>query len=97
MMLHFHVEASREYHSALDWHAERSVEAAIRLEQEVDRTLERIAADPESLAVIDSAYRAASVRDFPFRIVYRLNSPLVLIVAVAHTRRRSRYWGRRAN
>ena len=41
-------------------------------------------------------HRACPVKRFPFRIVYRVVEGSVLVVAIAHAKRRPGYWKNRA-
>ena len=84
--------ARQDFDESFDWYAERSGIAAERFSNAVDAALKRIAASPEQFAVIDSQHRECIVKRFPFRIVYRVESSRVLVVAVAHAKRRPGYW-----
>ena len=86
----------REYRSAHDWYAARSVEVAERFRGAVDRAVERIATQRDALARLGSAYRWVRVSRFPYVLIFRDQSPsTVMVVAVAHTSRRPGYWRRR--
>ena len=86
----------REYRSAHDWYAARSVEVAERFRGAVDRAVERIATQRDALAPLGSAYRWVRVSRFPHVLIFRDQSPsTVMVVAVAHTSRRPGYWRRR--
>ena len=58
----------------------------------VDESLSAIAAQPERFAVIDDLHRACPVGRFPFRIVYRVVANRIVVVAMAHAKRRPGYW-----
>lgn len=92
----FHRLAVREYRSARDWYADRSPYVADRFTAAVAATVERIEKRPESCATLVGEYRFLSVRGFPYALVFRSRSAgVVVIVAVAHGRRRPEYWRRR--
>ena len=84
--------ARRDFDASFDWYLERSAEAAARFANAVDAALTAVAADPERFAVVDQLHRQCPVRRFPFRIVYRVVENRVLVVAVAHAKRRPGYW-----
>jgi plasmid stabilization system protein ParE len=84
--------ARQDYDESFDWYAERSPIAAERFCNAVDAALNRIAADPEQFTLIDKYHRECLVLRFPFRIVYRLDAERVLVVAIAHAKRRPGYW-----
>ena len=84
--------ARRDFDESFDWYLERSAQAAVRFANAVDAALVAIAADPMRFVAVDAIHRECRVRKFPFRIVYRLAGNRVLVVAVAHAKRRPGYW-----
>ena len=92
----FHRLAAREYRSSRDWYRERSTDAAQQFTIAVNRAADRIAADAESLPILSGTYRYSRVTRFPYVLVFRrLETDVVMVVAVAHTSRRPGYWRRR--
>jgi len=87
--------ARRDFDESFDWYAERSAQAAVRFANAVDAALTALATDPERFAALDRVHRECPVRRFPFRIVYRVVENRVLVVAIAHAKRRTGYWRRR--
>lgn len=88
--------ASREYRCARDWYWERSEGTAQRFKFAVDRAVDRIATDAESLPMLKDAFRYVRIANFPYMLVFRrIESDLVKVVAVAHTSRRPGYWRNR--
>jgi plasmid stabilization system protein ParE len=81
-----------DYDESFDWYAERSAAAARQFSLAVDDSLRLIGENPKLFASIDSSHRACLVRRFPYRIVYRIEPARAVVVAVAHARRRPRYW-----
>ncbi len=88
--------ARRDFDESFDWYSERSTRAAIRFANAVDAALTVVAADPERFTAVDELHRECPVRRFPFRIVYRVVEHRVLVVAIAHAKRRPGYWKDRA-
>jgi plasmid stabilization system protein ParE len=84
--------ARRDFDESFDWYAARSTLAAIRFTNALDAALSIVATNPERFAAVDSLHRACPVRRFPFRIVYRVVENRVLVVAIAHAKRRPGYW-----
>jgi plasmid stabilization system protein ParE len=84
--------AEQDYAEALAWYAERSVRAAEGFEAEVDAALELIGADPLRFPRCDDTHRFCLLRRYPFQIIYRNASSGVLVVAIAHAKRRPGYW-----
>jgi plasmid stabilization system protein ParE len=92
----FHRLAAREFRSARDWYAERSPSVAERFRDAVAGSVERIAVDYESLPYMGRAYRWIRVKRFPYILITRVREDAsIMIVAVAHTSRRARYWRHR--
>jgi plasmid stabilization system protein ParE len=91
----FHAAAETEYQEAYAWYHARSETAADRFEEAVARTLDEIAAAPEHGLPFGRKHRCRLVKRFPYHIVYRTDRQPILIVAVAHGRRRPRYWRNR--
>ena len=87
--------ARHDFDESFDWYAERSAVAAERFSKAVDAALNWNAANAELCALIDSRHREHIVKRFPFRIVYRVEANRVLVVAIAHAKRRPGYWEHR--
>ena len=82
----------RDFTEALCWYAERSQQAAGGFDAEFQRTLEQIAADPERFAHCDDVHRFYLMRRYPYHVIYRAREDELIIVAVAHAKRRPGYW-----
>lgn len=78
--------ARRDFDESFDWYAARRTRAAQRFVAAVDAALTSLANDPMRFVSPDGVHH-----EFPFRIVYRVVDDGVLIVAVAHAKRRPRY------
>ena len=87
--------ARRDFEESFDWYAERSMQAAARFVNAVDAALSFIAAYPKQFAAVDGFHRECPVKRFPFRIVYRVAADRILVVAIAHAKRRPGYWTNR--
>jgi len=89
----FHQEAAAEYDAAFDWYVERSPEAALKFDAEVDRALAQIIEAPRRWAAGPHSTRRFLLRQFPFVLIFReRTSADIQIVAVAHTSRKPGYW-----
>jgi len=93
----FHRLASQEYLRAWRAYARLRSRTALRFQDAVSAAVRRIAGAPQSWPIYSGPYRWARVRRFPYVLYYRiLSSTDVLVVAVAHGRRRPGYWLRRS-
>lgn len=85
-------EALEEAEAAARWYAERSPAAAAAFSEEIDAAESAIARLPDAWPRFDHHTRRYLLRRFPFSVVYRVEPRRILIVAVAHGRRRPAYW-----
>jgi plasmid stabilization system protein ParE len=91
-----HDEAAAEYDAAFDWYLQRSPDAALKFDFEVQRAMVQIIQAPQRWAVGPHSTRRVLLRQFPFILIYRERpSGMIQIVAVAHTSRRPGYWKQR--
>jgi plasmid stabilization system protein ParE len=87
--------ARLDFDESFDWYAVRSTQAAVRFAASVDVALAEIAANPHQFASRDGVHRECPLKSFPFRVVYRLAQNRILVVAIAHAKRRPGYWSQR--
>jgi plasmid stabilization system protein ParE len=85
-------EALDEAAAAARWYAERSATAATAFSEEIDAAESAILRLPDAWPRHDHDTRRYLLRRFPFSIVYRVEADRILVVAVAHGRRRPGYW-----
>jgi plasmid stabilization system protein ParE len=91
-----HDEAAAEYDAAFDWYVERSSDAALKFDAEVERALTQIIQAPQRWAAGPYSTRRFLLRQFPFTLIDRERpSSVIQIVAVAHTSRKPGYWKQR--
>ena len=92
----FHEEAGAEYDAAFEWYMERSPDAALKFDAEVEQALTQIVQSPRRWAAGSHSTRKFLLRLFPFILIYRERADSsIQIVAVAHTSRRPGYWTKR--
>jgi len=63
--IRLHAEASAEYDAAFDWYLERSPDAALRFDSEVQRAMDEIAGAPQRWAQASFGTRRRSVWPWP--------------------------------
>jgi toxin ParE1/3/4 len=90
--LELHPEAEREYRDAYAWYRERSFPAAERFENAIERALENIQESPDRWPIYHSRFRKYILHEFPYKIFYRCDAWRSFVLAIAHGRRRPRYW-----
>ena len=62
---------------------------------DVDRSIEMICESPRIGPTAGRTFRKILVRRFPYSIIYALRDEELVIVAIAHQRKRPGYWRRR--
>lgn len=92
MQVDFHPDARVELAESADWYAERSAKAARNFLVAIDVAVASIADDPARFSHIDDRHQSCSVIKFPFQVVYRFTEDRVVVIAVAHAKRRPGYW-----
>lgn len=93
----FHPEARAEFVAAVDWYDEQGVGLGEKFEVAVRAGIDAAVDSPASWAVWpgwerEPVVRSKGVSDFPYRVVYFLRDDRLVIVAVAHVKRRPGYW-----
>src|SRR5687768_5070406 len=89
----FHRLAGEEFDRARRWYAAERAGLDDEFAAEIDHAVERIAANPLSGSVFRRRFRWIRLRRFPYLLYYVILQPdQVLVLAVAHSRRRPGYW-----
>jgi hypothetical protein len=95
-------DAQNEVHAAARWYEERRPGLGHDLVAEVSAALARIAETPEAhprwpgTETSGVLIRKAPVRRFPYLVAFEIHTDLLLVLAVAHAKRRPLYWIGRA-
>ena len=86
--------ASNEFSEAVRWYEVRRAGLGREFFDAVAATLSLIESNPEGGTAIstDGQTRRTLVARFPYQVVYRLSSTEMVIVAIAHLKRRPGYW-----
>lgn len=92
----YHSGAQADFDESLNWYLSRSAGAAVGFVTAVDDAIERISEAPGRFSLTCGECRYCAVRRYPFRIVFREEADRLVIIAVAHAKRRPAYWRERA-
>ena len=95
MRIKFHPHARAELRDARTWYYERSPLSAIAFAQTVDKAISKIREAPNTFPPAEHGTRKLVLQRFPFNIFYRTGATEIVIVAVAHQKRRPGYWSSR--
>ncbi len=74
------------------WYADRSPTASARFSAELDEAEAAILERPEAWPSGEAGTRRYLLRRFPFSVIYRAEGSKIVIIAIAHARRRPGYW-----
>jgi plasmid stabilization system protein ParE len=87
--------AEAEIREAFLWYFERSAIAANAFRTEVLAAIDGLSESAETWPVDDDGVRHIVLRHFPYTVHYEILDRRVVVLAVAHQRRRPRYWKNR--
>jgi plasmid stabilization system protein ParE len=88
----FHPDAEEDIRGARRWYAEKSAIAARAFVAEMEASVEQVLRSPERWPRYLSGTRRYYFANFPFTLIYRVEAGQILVVAVAHHRRKPGYW-----
>jgi len=88
----FHPGASEDYDAAYAWYHSHGIGIANDFEREIERCLRLIEENPLRWPKYDAQRRRMVVRKFPYCIIYEIIDGQIIVIAVAHGRRRPYYW-----
>ncbi|MBT8083723.1 MAG: type II toxin-antitoxin system RelE/ParE family toxin [Woeseia sp.] len=87
-----HPEAEFELRAAFLWYLDRNVLVAEAFQAEVSRAIKVVAENPDRWPELTESLRRYVFPRFPFTLVYRSRPKVVEVIAIAHQRRKPRYW-----
>ncbi len=97
MQIRFHAGATADITDAGDWYESQVPGLAVDFSSEVDRVLEVIGAQPMTWPLWPGVAPELGIRRFllarfPFGVAYLVHQDAVVVLGVAHNRRRPGYW-----
>ena len=93
--IRFSSEAFAEAEAAQQWYVERSQPAGEAFLEELSHAVERVSESPGQWPQYVEGTRRYVFHRFPFSLVYREIGNDIVIVAVAHGKRKPGYWKNR--
>lgn len=88
-------EAEQEMIFAAEYYEAQASGLGVDYLSEVERSVQAIAESPMTWPIVEGKLRRRLVRRFPFGVLYRIDLEEIIIVAVAHLRRKPEYWKKR--
>ena len=85
-------EASEELEACVSYYNSQQSNLGTEFLAEFEATAERILRLPNAARKVGEDIRSKPIHRFPFYVLYRSREDEITIVAVAHRRRRPRYW-----
>lgn len=84
--------ARKEIAEAVEFYSQYSTELSVKLLTRFYETTDLIVQAPLRPQLIRRRYRKLNLRQFPYKVIYRVARNTVYIVAFAHQKRRPYYW-----
>ena len=90
--LSIHADALAEIDQAAAFYDLKAHGLGLRFLRAIEAGFDIIERHPERFQIFHGDRRRILIADFPYRIIYRLKSTEIRILAIAHTRRSPGYW-----
>jgi plasmid stabilization system protein ParE len=84
--------AEQEIDDTYHWFEERTEGSGLDFLKEIDRVIRRISTFPLAALEIEPEIRRSLLTRFPYAIFYGIDGQTIIVIAVAHTHRKPRYW-----
>ena len=95
MKIRYFQSARREMLRDARWYRDRRQGLDDEFLVEIEAVIRLIKTFPEAGSIVETVYRRLIVKRFPYNIIYRVTATEIVIVAVAHQKKRPDYWHRR--
>ena len=90
--------AQSDLDASLSWYGKQGgVELAQKFFNDYRKIRQLICENADWPYLKHGKFRSIRLQQFPFKIIYRLQAELVIIVAIAHDKRKPDYWKHRTN
>ena len=85
-------EADEEFREAARYYERDAPGLGIAFITEIHRAVTSVLANPHAAAAAGSGIRRTVLHRFPYNVLYSIVEDTIVIVAVAHQKRRPSYW-----
>lgn len=95
MNVRFHPRAEAELNAQASYYEELAPGLGLRFVREVQRAARILSSQPSLGRPIDESLRQFVLGRFPHSVIYQADRGNILVVAIAHQKRRPEYWRER--
>ena len=88
-------QAADEFEDATDYYERQQPGLGRRFRDEVDRHIRWITDNPDIPRVRRGGYHRVNLKVFPYYVAYLKKHEVVWVLAIAHSRRKPKYWIKR--
>ena len=92
MIVRFRPSALREHRAQRDYYERNRPNLGQRYQEALERLLAMLCESPRAGRVLGGKIRAIPLHGFSLRVIYAVVDDYILVVAIAHDRRRPGYW-----
>ena len=92
MNYEFLPEADEEFREASRYYENEAPGVGLAFIAEVHRAISVVTSHPRSARKVRGNIRSKALFHFPYSLLYSIEADVILIVAVAHNKRRPMYW-----
>lgn len=85
-------EAEEEFREAARYYETEAPGVGLAFIAEVHRAITSVVSHPRSAKKVRGCIRKKVLSHFPYSLLYSIETDLILIVAIAHHKRRPTYW-----
>lgn len=93
----FDPDASSEFLAAIQYYEDCRPKLGKRFRDAVKDAVRKVCESPLSYRVVRKPFRKCLVQRFPYSIIYAVERDHILIIAVAHAKRRPGFWHSRTS
>ncbi|MBL7777146.1 MAG: type II toxin-antitoxin system RelE/ParE family toxin [Chitinophagales bacterium] len=87
--------ALTELEEVADWYAEINTSLATDFVEEFTNNVKAIQNKPLNYPTLNEGFRKCSLKRFPYKIIFKIVANNILVVAIAHHKRKPNYWKNR--
>jgi len=91
----FDPDARAEFLAAVEYYEECQIGLGRRFRDAVKTELEHISEMPFRFRVLHAPFRRCLIPRFPYSIIFSIEPQFILVIAVAHAKRKPGYWHER--